>query len=51
MKKIYSAPSAESVSFDTEDVLEISFTGTGVKPLDEKKPENPAKDFGNVSLF
>ena len=51
MKKTYIAPSAESVSFDTEEILGISFTGPGNKPLVDKKPETPSKDFGNVSLF
>ena len=50
MKKTYIAPSAESVSFDTEEILNISFTGSGTV-LDDKKPEAPAKDFGNISLF
>ena len=51
MKKTYTTPSAESVSFDTEDILDISFTNPGNKPLVDKKPETPSKDFGNVTLF
>lgn len=50
MKKTYTAPSAERVALETEEILDISFTGAGTV-LDDKKPENPASDFGNVSLF
>lgn len=51
MRKTYTAPSAESVSFDTEEILDISFLGTGFKPLVDKKPETPSNDFGNITLF
>lgn len=50
MKKTYVAPSAELTCFDTEEILNISFTGGGAV-LDDKKPETPASDFGNISLF
>ena len=50
MKKTYEAPSAELTCFETEEILGISFTGSG-PVLDDKKPEAPAKDFGDVSLF
>ena len=50
MKKTYEAPYAELTRFETEDVLGISYTGTGTILVD-KKPEAPAKDFGSVSLF
>ena len=50
MKKTYTAPSAELTLFETEEILGISFTGGGLL-LDDKKPQDPAKDFGNISLF
>ena len=50
MKKAYRAPSAERISLETEEILNISFTGSGAV-LDDKKPENPSKDFGDVDLF
>lgn len=54
MKKTYTVPSAESVSFDTEDILGISFPGNSsiLKDSDDNKSsKKPANDFGNVSLF
>ena len=51
MKKIYEAPSAELTCFDTEKILEISFTGAGNEPLVDKKPDAPDKEFGNITLF
>ena len=52
MKKTYNAPCAELTSFDTEEILDISFTGTG-SVLEEKTEadKKPASDFGNISLF
>ncbi len=52
MKKTYSAPCAELTRFDTEEILDISFTGTG-SVLEEKTEadKNPASDFGNIPLF
>ena len=52
MKKAYSAPSAELVSFETEEILGISFTGAG-SVLEEKNlaDGSPASDFGDISLF
>jgi len=50
MKKTYTAPLAEQIFLETEDVLNISFTGSG-SILDEKKPWDPATDFGKVDLF
>ena len=52
MKKIYIAPSAERVAFNTEEILEISYTGTGSFLEDKTNSDKkPATDFGNVSLF
>ena len=54
MKKTYIVPSAERVIFDTEDILDISFTGTGSVLTDSDKnnsSKTPASDFGNVNLF
>ena len=52
MKKTYIAPSVERVALETEEILEISYTGTG-SVLEEKtdSDKKPATDFGNVSLF
>ncbi len=54
MKKIYTAPSAERIALDTEEILNISFTGSGSILDDSDKnnsSKNPATDFGDVSLF
>ena len=54
MKKIYTAPSAERIALETEDVLNISYTGSGSILNDSDKnnsSKNPATDFGGVSLF
>ena len=54
MKKTYIAPSAERIALETEEILEISYTGIGTILGDsDKNPssKNPATDFGNVSLF
>ena len=52
MKKTYITPSAERIALETEEILEISFTGIGTvleeKTDADKKAES---DFGNVSLF
>ena len=52
MKKTYIAPSAERIALETEEILGISFTGTG-SILENKTDadKNPSTDFGNVSLF
>ncbi len=50
MKKTYQAPFAEQIAFETEEILEISFTGSGTI-LEDQKPSAPEKEFGNVSLF
>ena len=52
MKKTYEAPSAELTQFDTEDILGISYTGTG-SVLEEKTQADAAAEsnFGKVNLF
>ena len=52
MKKIYEAPSAELTSFDTEEILGISYTGNG-SVLTEKTAADQAAagSFGAVDLF
>ena len=54
MKKTYLAPEAKCFSFETEEILGISFTGNG-GVLGEKNnaDEKPATDFGetNIELF
>ncbi len=54
MKKIYTAPSAERIALETEDILDISYTGNSsvLKDSDDNNAsKSPAKDFGDVSLF
>ena len=55
VKKTYVAPSAKSVAFETEDILGISFPGTGSGLLtdsDTNKSSATATDkFGGVDLF
>ena len=52
MKKTYIAPSAESVSFDTEEILGISYTGTGGAMKDKTNSDKaPSSEFGKVNLF
>ena len=52
MKKTYIAPTAESVAFDTEEILGISYTGTGSVLTDSDTNKSSATDkFGGVSLF
>ena len=54
MKKAYRAPSAERISLETEDVLNISFTGSGAVLEDsDQNPssKSPAGNFGDVDLF
>ena len=52
MKKTYFAPEASKISFETEEILEISFTGNG-SILGEKNEadKNPADGFGGIDLF
>ena len=52
MKKTYIAPSAERIALETEEILGISFTGTG-SILENKTDadKTPSTDFGNVSRF
>ena len=52
LRKTYSSPKADSVSFDTEEVLGISFTGNG-SVLEEKTDadKKPASDFGNIDIY
>ena len=52
MRKTYTAPSAEKIALETEEILVISFTGTG--SLIEEKNEadkKPAFNFGSIELF
>jgi len=54
MKKIYTTPAAEHIAFESEEILEISYTGSGSVLEDSdsnNSSKNPAKDFGDVSLF
>ena len=54
MKKTYTTPSAQSVAFDTEDILAVSFTGTAPVLKDSDKnnsSKKPATDFGAADLF
>lgn len=54
MKKFYMTPAAERIAFESEEILDISFTGSG-SILDDSdsnnSSKNPATDFGDVSLF
>ena len=52
MKKTYFTPEAFKVSFETEEILEISFTGNG-SILGEKNEadKSPADNFGGINLF
>ena len=52
MKKTYIAPSAEHVALETEEILGISFTGTG-SVLEEQTAADKAatSDFGKIPLF
>ena len=52
--KNYSAPKISSISFETEEVLEISFTGNSAVLSDSdnnKSSKNPANNFGGIDLF
>ena len=53
MKKLYESPIAKHVSFETEDVLDLS--GGNNPILDSKdgnsNPDDSAKDFGSVDIF
>ena len=54
MKKTYTSPFAERITLETEEILDISFTGSGtvLEASDSNaSSKNPATDFGNVSLF
>ena len=54
MKKTYTAPSVQSVAFDAEEVLSVSFKGTGPVLKDSDKnnsSKKPATDFGAADLF
>jgi len=50
MKKTYVTPEASSIELESEEILSISYTGSGAL-LDDRKPADPAKDFGDVDLF
>ena len=52
MKKIYVAPSAEHVAFDTEEILGISFTGNGSVLEEQTDADKAAQSgFGKIPLF
>ena len=51
MKKTYEAPSAKNIAFVTEEILGISFTGSGSILDPTEADKNPATDFGKVPLF
>ncbi len=54
MKKTYIAPRAQDTVFDTENVLSVSFKGTGPVLKDSEKNNStkaPATDFGTADLF
>lgn len=54
MKKTYRVPSAELIALETEEILDISYTGSGSFLEDSKdnpSSKNPSSDFGDVSLF
>ena len=51
MKKTYEAPSAELTRFDTEEILGISFTGSGSILDPTEADKYPSADFGKVPLF
>ena len=51
---LYTSPFAERITLETEEILNISFTGSGTVLEDSDSnasSKNPATDFGNVSLF
>jgi len=52
MKKTYQAPDASSIAFDTEEILNISFTGNG-EVLGEKNMADlsPSDEFGGIQIF
>ena len=54
MKKFYFAPEVSSISFETEEILGISFTGNSTVLGDSdtnKSSKNPATEFGGIDLF
>lgn len=54
MKKTYVTPCAKQISLETEEILSISFGGFDLVLKDSSEnpsSQNPAKDFGNISLF
>ena len=54
MKKSYSAPEISSITFETEEILGISFTGNSTVLDDSdtnKSSKNPATNFGGIDLF
>ena len=52
MKKTYLTPDASKIFFETEEILEISFTGNG-SILDEKTEadKSAGDNFGGIDLF
>lgn len=50
MKKLYEAPVAELVSFDTEEVLAASINPI-IDSKDNESAKNPAGGFGSVTLW
>ena len=54
MKTTYLAPEASRISFETEAVLEFSFTGNSAVLGDSdnnQSSKDPATDFGGINLF
>lgn len=54
MKKTYFAPEVSKISFETEEVLGLSFPGNGSilgDSDDNQSSKNPATDFGGITLF
>ena len=54
MKKTYFAPEVLKVSFETEEILGISFTGNNSILIDSdnnNSSKNPSTDFGGIDLF
>ena len=54
MKKTYFAPEVLKVSFETEEIMDFSFTGNGSILGDSdnnQASKNPATDFGGINLF
>ena len=54
MKKTYLTPAASKVSFETEEIMDFSFTGNSSILIDSdnnNSSKNPSTDFGGINLF